>query len=298
MSLRNISNFFNIIKKGRLKSTLEDNDMIPVGTRDAVNKSVYQDTAISFKDLETQLGGAGGVGPQGPPGANGTAATIIVGSTTTGAAGTAATVTNVGNSSAAEFNFVIPQGNPGVAGPPGAVGAAGLNFLGNYDPTVGYAVDDVVFEAGSSYVCISATTGPGPNPAPPNANWNFLALQGLQGAQGNPGIQGPVGPPGLSAWGPAISKDIPLDNPIDLLSGKTFLISVTADTTLDVINPSIGDYTFIIDNSVGAVVTLQSASIFYTNNSLQPVISGITMMKLFYDGSRMFVTSLENMVLV
>ena len=297
MSLRNISNFFNIIKKGRIKNALEDTDMIPVGTRDAINRSVYQDTAISFKDLEVQLGGSGGVGPQGPPGANGTAATITVGTTTTGAAGSSATVTNIGTASAAEFNFVIPEGVQGPVGPAGPVGAAGLNFTGNFDAATGYSVDDVVFESGSSYVCTSATSAPGPNPAPPNASWAFLALQGLQGIQGNPGIQGQAGPQGPSAWGPAVTKSVPLDNPIDLTGGKTFLINVTADTTLDVINPSVGDYTFIIDNTVGAVVTLQSASIFYTNNSLQPVISGITMMKLFYDGSRMFVTSLENMVL-
>ena len=41
MSLRNISNFFNIIKKGRLKSQLADTDMIPVGTRDAVLTDLY-----------------------------------------------------------------------------------------------------------------------------------------------------------------------------------------------------------------------------------------------------------------
>ena len=61
MSLRNISNFFNIIKKGRLKSQLADNDMIPVGTRDITNKSVYQDTAISFKDLKSQVASGAGV---------------------------------------------------------------------------------------------------------------------------------------------------------------------------------------------------------------------------------------------
>ena len=62
MSLRNISNFFNIIKKGRLRTKLDNNDMIPVGTRDITNKSVYQDAAISFKDLKSQIGGGGGGG--------------------------------------------------------------------------------------------------------------------------------------------------------------------------------------------------------------------------------------------
>ena len=151
--LRNINNFFNIIKAKRVKKTLANNDMIPVGTRDAINRSDYQDTAISFADLQAQVGGAA---PQGPPGA-------------TGATGA--------------------QGQQGIQGVAGAVGAAGLNFLGDFDPTVGYAIDDVVFDVatGSSYVCINPTTAPGPNPAPPNGDWTFLALQGLQGPQGVPG---------------------------------------------------------------------------------------------------------------
>ncbi len=59
--LRNINNFFNILKKGRIKKTLVDNDMFPIGTRDTVNKSKYYDTAITFKDLKTQVGGGSGV---------------------------------------------------------------------------------------------------------------------------------------------------------------------------------------------------------------------------------------------
>lgn len=54
------------------------------------------------------------IGPKGDPG---TAATIAVGTTTTGAAGTNASVTNSGTTSAAVFNFTIPQGTTGAAGP-------------------------------------------------------------------------------------------------------------------------------------------------------------------------------------
>ena len=151
MSLRNISNFFNIIKKGRLKSQLADNDMIPVGTRDAINKSKYQDAAISFKDLKNQVGGAA---PQGPPGA-------------TGAQG--------------------PQGQQGIQGVPGAVGAAGLNFTGTWSAASTYAQDDVAFFGGSSYVATSAVGPSATDPSVDTANWSFLALQGLQGPQGIPG---------------------------------------------------------------------------------------------------------------
>ena len=52
----------------------------------------------------------GDTGATGATGATGTAATIAVGTTTTGAAGSSATVTNVGTSSAAVFDFSIPQG--------------------------------------------------------------------------------------------------------------------------------------------------------------------------------------------
>ena len=60
-------------------------------------------------------------GPQGNTGATGAtgdpgqAATVTVGSTTTTAYGNAASVTNSGTSSAAVFDFVIPQGKPGEA---------------------------------------------------------------------------------------------------------------------------------------------------------------------------------------
>lgn len=47
----------------------------------------------------------------------GTAATVSVGTTTTGAAGTNASVTNSGSTSAAVFNFTIPRGATGEAGP-------------------------------------------------------------------------------------------------------------------------------------------------------------------------------------
>jgi hypothetical protein len=70
----------------------------------------------------------GGVGPAGPTGA---AATINAGGTTTLLPGDNATVANVGTTTAAIFDFAIPQGFPGTdgkagaAGPTGPTGAAG-----------------------------------------------------------------------------------------------------------------------------------------------------------------------------
>lgn len=75
---------------------------------------------------------SGPAGPQGPQGIPGVAATIEVGTTTTGAAGTNAAVSNSGSSSAAVFNFTIPQGVQGVAGPQGPPGP-GSSFTPGLD---------------------------------------------------------------------------------------------------------------------------------------------------------------------
>ena len=153
--LRNINNFFNIIKEKRVKKTLLDNDMIPIGSRVITNKSDYQDTAITYKNLSDQIAL---MSPQGPPGA-------------TGATGA--------------------QGQQGIQGTAGTPGATGLAFLGAFDNTIGYAEGDVVFFGGSSYVAkfaIPAPIAPIVLPDPPNTDWDFLALQGLQGPQGVPGL--------------------------------------------------------------------------------------------------------------
>ena len=105
--LRNINNFFNIIKEKRVKKNLKNTDMIPIGSRDILNPSKYNDAAISWEDFQ-----AIGTGAQGPPGADGPAG---------------------------------PQGPQGIQGVPGTPGATGLNFLGAFDNTVGYAKGDVVF---------------------------------------------------------------------------------------------------------------------------------------------------------
>jgi hypothetical protein len=262
--LRNINNFYNIIKSKRVKKALGDTDMIPVGTRDVKNPSEWHDTAITFKDLTSILGGGliGPQGPAGPPGAD-------------GAEG--------------------PQGIQGPIGPAGPVGAANLVFKSTWSNLTAYNPLDAVFYNGSSYVCSNAV---GPSATPPDtdtANWDLLALQGLEGPQGP---IGPIGPAGASLWTPPVSLTIPLpDSPIlDLSTGNTFLITIGGPTTIDMTNLGVGDYIFIIDNTIGANVTLQSAPTnISTNNGLQPVISGITLMKGTSDGTDIYITALENM---
>ena len=144
--LRNINNFFNIIKRKRLKTTLDPNDMIAIGTRDVINRSEYQDTAITFADLEAQVAVAGA---QGPPGVTGATGAI------------------------------------GDDGPAGPVGAAGLIFQGTWSAASPYVVGDVVFYNGSSYVCSNPVGPTATTPDVDVANWDFLALQGLQGPAGS-----------------------------------------------------------------------------------------------------------------
>lgn len=76
-----------------------------------------------------------------------------------------------------------PAGPKGDEGPAGPVGAAGLVFRSTWDPATSYVVGDVVFYDGSSYVCSNNVTSTTP-PNTDTANWDFLALQGLQGPAG------------------------------------------------------------------------------------------------------------------
>jgi hypothetical protein len=78
------------------------------GTSASVTNSGTSSAAVF--NFQIPRGDTGATGATGSTGAPGTAATIAVGTTTTGAAGTSATVTNVGTSSAAVFDFSIPQG--------------------------------------------------------------------------------------------------------------------------------------------------------------------------------------------
>jgi hypothetical protein len=149
--LNNINNFFNLFRTKKIKKTLAPNDVIPVGVRDTSNRSDYQPAGIFFKDLEDQLAVAGPPGPAGPQGPAGA---------------------------------VGPQGIQGLVGATGPVGAAGLNFVGTWSSATAYTSTDVVFYNGSSYVCSNAVGPIATTPDVDTANWDFLALQGLEGPQG------------------------------------------------------------------------------------------------------------------
>ena len=85
-------------------------------TEEAANPGTYDFAFVIPQGIQ---GPAGPTGPQGPQGDPGTAATIAAGTATSLAPGATPTVTNSGTSSAAVFNFGIPQGAQGNTGPAG-----------------------------------------------------------------------------------------------------------------------------------------------------------------------------------
>lgn len=81
---------------------------------------VISNAGLLGGQVVAERGLKGDKGDKGDTGATGSAATVSVGSTTTGAAGTSASVSNSGTSSAAIFDFIIPQGDKGDTGATGA----------------------------------------------------------------------------------------------------------------------------------------------------------------------------------
>lgn len=55
--LNNLTNFFNLITGRRIKTQLEDSDLIPIGTKQSPALGDYKPTAIKFEDLQAQVGG-------------------------------------------------------------------------------------------------------------------------------------------------------------------------------------------------------------------------------------------------
>ncbi len=137
-------------------------------------------------------------GPQGATGPTGAAATISVGTVTTVAAGSSAQITNGGTSSAAIFNFQIPQGPTGPQGAAGSQGTPGqrgtYTFVGSSNPTPTNPANKLGLDT-----YLNTTSGDLFQYDSVSSNW---ILQGnLKGPAGSNGIQGITGPTG--ATGPA-----------------------------------------------------------------------------------------------
>lgn len=147
------------------------------GTNASVTNSGTSSAAVL--DFTIPRGADGADGQDGQDGAPGQAATITVGTVTTGAAGSAATVTNSGTSSAAVFDFSIPQGAAGQNGQDGQDGAPGAAAT----ITVGSTTTG---SAGSS----ASVTNSGTSSA---AVLDFVIPRGDTGAAGADGADGADG---------------------------------------------------------------------------------------------------------
>lgn len=179
-------------------STPNDDDVIPFTD---VGESV------TYKALKSALKGD-----------TGTAATATAGTTTTLAAGESATVTNVGTTSAAVFNFAIPQGIQGLTGADGDDGAAATIAVGTVT-TVANNVPASVTNVGTSAAAI----------------FNFEIPKGLDG-EGSGDVIAPATNTDsyIPQWDGANSKTLKdgLAVPAGGLAGLTALGDKTDKTTL------------------------------------------------------------------
>lgn len=142
---------------------------LPAGSSATVTNSGTSSAAVfNFGIPKGDTGDTGPAGADGHDGADGAAATIAVGTTTTLPAGSSATVTNSGTSSAAVFNFGIPQGNDGATSTTSGAGAptttTEADFVGQFylDTTN----DDM-------YYC-SAITAQGTTPETYSYTWDTI----------------------------------------------------------------------------------------------------------------------------
>ena len=167
-------------------------------------------------------GPQGDRGPQGETGPQGQSATIEVGSTVTSQPGSKASVTNSGTSSAAVFNFTIPEGqkgnpgNDGEKGDPGAVFTPSvsdegiISWTNNGDlpnPTSvnirgPQGIQGSKGDAATVSVGETTTVDPGTEASVTNSGTSSAAVFNFsipKGEKGDQGIQGNKGDPGEAA---------------------------------------------------------------------------------------------------
>jgi hypothetical protein len=165
-----------------------------------VNSGTTSAAIFDFTIPEGAQGAKGDQGDQGlpgDPGAPGSAATVDAGTTTTVPFGDPATVTNSGTTSAAIFDFEIPQGEQGVPGDPGDPGAPGAAATADAGTTTTLAPGSpaTVVNSGSTSAAV----------------FDFGIPEGLKGDQGDPGDPGTPGAAATIAAGTATS--VPYGDP-------------------------------------------------------------------------------------
>lgn len=196
---------------------------------------------VSASGTEVEVEIVGGQGPSG---------TVSVGTVTTGAPGSSATVTNVGSSTAAVLNFVIPAGAAGATGPAGAQGPAGPQ--GPQGPA-------------------GATGATGPAGATGSAG-----PTGPQGPKGDTGNTGPTGPAGASgATGPQGPAGVVAATAPLTYDAPTQTVAISVGTTAGTVASGDHTHTQLHDRSHAITSTSDHTAtnwrLFHSNGSGQVV---------------------------
>ena len=157
-------------------------------------------------------GATGPKGDTGETGAPGAAATISVGSVTRTAHGNPPQITNSGTSSAAVFNFVIPEGATGPKGETGDTGATGATGAAGAAATI--SVGSVT---GTTHGNPPQITNSGTSSA---AVFNFVIPDGATGPTGATGATGAPGTAATIAVG-TVTEAEPGDPPQVINSGTS-----------------------------------------------------------------------------
>ncbi|RLA60761.1 MAG: hypothetical protein DRQ89_12305, partial [Epsilonproteobacteria bacterium] len=188
-----------------------------------VEEAPIDGTPYSRQDADWVPGSGGPPGPEGPAGTPGAAATIAVGSTDTISPGNPATVLNVGTSTAAIFEFDIPQGEQGAAGAPGADGADGADGAQGEDGLTG----------GQGIQGIPGPTGDDGPVGPAGAD---STVPGPEGPDGPEGPQGPAGE-GITLQGDSTVAEMNARDPALLTEGFAWLMTDAGNITSGIIQP-------------------------------------------------------------
>jgi len=201
-------------------------------------------------------------GDKGDKGDTGNAATLSLGSVSTGLPGASAAITNSGDTHAATFNFIIPQGPTGPTGPIGSIGATGpsqIDWHGVWDAGLGYPKNSIVSYGGKTYIAYTQAYAPGnivDTPVTLTQFWTLFTDRGTTGPTGPTGaastVTGPTGPQGVTGpTGPTGPQ-----GPSGL---KYSYVDVTSVTSKTITTADTG-HLIIINNSSAITVTINSSS--------------------------------------
>lgn len=200
----------NVIVPADVEEVLFE-DLIDVDPTTALPDAGTAQAQAYLESIETLVAGVKGeTGATGPTGAQGstgptgsTGSTGATGAGTTGATGPTGSQGNTGVTSptgatgaTGAVGTTGSTGATGTTGPTGVAGADGPQWIGTWNASQPYAIDEVVFHDGSSYIAIASSTNVEPNTDP--LKWALVASRGEVGSTGATGTTGATGATGLT----------------------------------------------------------------------------------------------------